>query len=83
MTDERIDYLERTLSDESESLRFYRSDNYEKELTIKEQNRKLYELNQKQKELEKLVSLIPPDFLEQIRLQELKARKEREKRCER
>ena len=83
VTDERIDYLERTLSDESESLRFYRSDNYEKELTIKEQNRKLYELNQKQKELEKLVSLIPPDFLEQIRLQELKARKEREKRCER
>ena len=83
VTDEHIDYLERTLSDESERLSFYRSDNYEKELTIKEQNRKLYELNQKQKELEKLVSRIPPDLLEQIRLQELKVRKEREKRCER
>ena len=77
VTDEHISYLERTLSDESENLRFYRSDNYEKELTIKEQNQKLYELNQKQKQLEKLVSRIPPDFLEQIRKNELKARKER------
>jgi len=77
VTDEHISYLERTLSDESENLRFYRSDNYEKELTIKEQNQKLYELNQKQKQLEKLVSRIPPDYLEQIRKNELKARKER------
>ena len=79
VTDERIDYLERTLSDESESLRFYRSDNYEKELTIKEQNKKLFDLNLKQKQLDKIISRIPPDLLEKIRKNELKSRKERSK----
>ena len=82
-TDEHIKYLETTLSDESERVRYYRSDNYEKELTIKEQNQKLYELNEKQKQLEKLVSKIPPEFLEQIRQQELKERKKRNRGWER
>ncbi len=82
-TDEHIKYLETTLSDESERVRYYRSDNYEKELTIKEQNQKLYELNEKQKQLEKLISKIPLEFLEQIRQQELKERKKRNRGWER
>ena len=82
-TDEHIKYLETTLSDESDRVRYYRSDNYEKELTIKEQNQKLYELNEKQKQLEKLVSKIPPDLLEQIRIRELEDRKRRIKVWER
>ena len=82
-TDDHIKYLETTLSDESERVRYYRSDNYEKELTIKEQNQKLYELNEKQKQLEKLVSKIPPDLLEQIRIREIEDRKRRRKGWER
>ena len=76
-TDDHIKWLESALSDENDSTRYYRNANYEKELTIQEQNRKLFELNQKQKQLDKIISRIPPDLLEQIRKNELKARKER------
>ena len=76
-TDDHIKWLESALSDESDSTTYYRNANYEKELTIQEQNRKLFELNQKQKQLDKIISKIPPDLLEQIRKNELTARKEK------
>ena len=82
-TDERIKYLERSLWDERDSVRYYRNDSYEKELIIQEKNKELYELNHKQKELEKLISRIPPEFLEQIRQQELRERKKRNRELDR
>ena len=78
-TDDHIKWLENALSDESDSTRYYMNANYEKELTIQEQNKKLFALNQKQKQLDKIISRIPPDLLEKIRKNELKARKERSK----
>ena len=50
----------------------YRSINYEHELELKQANRKIYELNQKQKELEKVISKIPPEVLQQMAQQEKK-----------
>ena len=49
-TDKHIAYLERELFSERDSNSNYRSINYEQELELKQANRKIYELNQKQKE---------------------------------
>ena len=61
----------------------YRSINYEQELELKQANRKIYELNQKQKELEKVISKIPPEVLQQMAQQEKEARKRKSKGWER
>ena len=82
-TDEYIDHLERSLHSERRNTREYRDLIDEKDLTIIRRNHELYELNQKQKELNDLILRIPPDLLEQIRQQELRERREREMEWER
>ena len=82
-TDKHIAYLERELVSERDSNSNYRSINYEQELELKQANRKIYELNQKQKELEKVISKIPPEVLQQMAQQEKEARKRKSKGWER
>lgn len=82
-TDKHIAYLERELFSERDSNSNYRSINYEQELELKQANRKIYELNQKQKELEKVISKIPPEVLQQMAQQEKEARKRKSKGWER
>ena len=74
-TDKHIDYLERELLSERNLNSDYRSKNYEQELALKEANRSIYDLNRKQKELERLVSQIPPEVLEQLAQREKQNRK--------
>lgn len=74
-TDQHIAYLERELFSERDLNSNYRSKNYEQELELKQANRRLYELNQRQKELEKTISKIPPEVLQRLAEQEKEARK--------
>lgn len=82
-TDKHIAYLERELYAERDQNSDYRSKNYEQELALKKANRSLYELNRRQKELEQLVSRIPPEILQQMNEAERQARKKRSKGWER
>ena len=50
---------------------------YQKEL--QKANDKLYQLNREQKKLEKIISRIPPELLEQLAKNERKARKNQER----
>lgn len=78
-TDKRINYLEkeiRTFKNWNEDLRV---ENYGQSKEIKELNRDLWELNRKQRELQKLVDLIPEDTLNQLVREERKARQKRAK----
>lgn len=78
-TDKRINYLEkeiRTFKNWNEDLRV---ENYGQSKEIKELNRNLWELNRKQRELQKLVDLIPEDTLNQLVREERKARQKRAK----
>lgn len=77
-TDKHIAYLERELLGERNLNSDYRSKNYEQELALKEANRKIYELNRRQKELDKVISLIPPEVLQQM-VQREKEQRKREK----
>ena len=74
-TDDQIRRLERSVEDERSNVAYYRGEVRERDKTIWEDNKKLYELNEKQKKLEKIVSMIPPEVLEQIRQRELETRK--------
>ena len=72
-TDKHISYIEKELHSQRDVTEQYRSKNYEQELKIEEANDKIYELNRKQKELEKVISVVPPDLLEQLRSNEMLA----------
>lgn len=74
-TDKQISYLEGTVDIERQNTRYFKNENAEKGEVIREKNQQLYELNRKQKELERIISLIPPEALEQIRRREIEARK--------
>lgn len=76
-TDKHIAYLESELLDERNLNSRYRSKNYGQELDLEKANRTIYELNKKQKELEKVISLVPPELLKQLEEAEKKARKQR------
>lgn len=78
-----IAYLERELDSERDIVSGYRSRNYAQEQELKEANRKIYELNQKQRELERVISKIPPEVLQQLAQQEKEARKRKAKGWER
>lgn len=82
-TDKHIAYLERELDSERDIVSGYRSRNYAQEQELKEANRKIYELNQKQRELERVISKIPPEVLQQLAQQEKEARKRKAKGWER
>lgn len=82
-TDKHIAYLERELDSERDIVSGYRSRNYAQEQELKEANRKIYELNQKQRELERMISKIPPEVLQQLAQQEKEARKRKAKGWER
>lgn len=82
-TDEHIAYLERELLTERNLTSKFRSKNYEQELELKQANRRLYELNGRQKELERTISKIPPEVLQQLAEQEKEARKRKSKGWER
>ena len=82
-TDQKIKGLERTIEIERSNVSWFKEENDKMENTIWEKNQELLELNRKQKELEKLISKIPPELLEQIRQQEIQARKKRERGWER
>lgn len=78
-TDKRINYLEkeiRTFKNWNEDLRV---ENYGQSEEIRELNRSLWELNRKQRELQKLVDLIPEDTLNQLVREERKARRNKAK----
>ena len=74
-TDKQISYLEGTVDIERQNTRYFKNENAEKGEVIREKNQQLYELNRKQKELERIISLIPPEVLEQIRRREIEARR--------
>ena len=78
-TDKHIRSLERLFEIERGNAAHYKRESAEKDLTIQEQNQELYDLNRKQKELEKVISQIPPEVLERIKQEELQARKQRQK----
>ena len=82
-TDQKIKSLERSVEIERSNVTWFRKENDKMETAIWEKNQELLELNRKQKELEKLISKIPPELLEQIRQQEIQARKKRERGWER
>ncbi len=82
-TDKHIAYLESELLSERNVTSRYRSKNYEQELDLQEANNKIYELNRKQKELEKVISQIPPEVLQRMAQQEREERKKRNKGWER
>ena len=82
-TDKHIAYLERELDSERDIVSGYRSRNYAQEQELKEANRKIYELNQKQRELERVISKIPPEVLQQLAQHEKEARKRKAKGWER
>ena len=74
-TDKQISYLEGTVDLERQNTRYFKNENAEKGEVIREKNQQLYELNRKQKELERIISLIPPEVLEQIRRREIETRR--------
>ena len=74
-TDKHISYLERELLGSRNYNENLRSKNYEQELALKDANRSVYELNRKQKELERVVSQIPPEVLERLAREEKLRRK--------
>lgn len=74
-TDKQIHSLERSLELERQNTSYWKDENEDKSKIIREQNQELYELNQQQKELMKVISKIPPDILEAIRQQELAERR--------
>lgn len=82
-TDKHIAYLEKELRGMQRSNSDYRNLNYEQEKELEEANYKIYELNQKQKELEKVISKIPPEVLQQMAQKEKEARKKQAKSLER
>lgn len=82
-TDSKIEYLERTVDDWRDDYRSMRSYAQEKEDELMKANRSLFELNQKQKKLDALISKIPPEVLDQIAQAEKKARRERNRGWER
>ncbi|MBQ6895950.1 MAG: plasmid recombination protein [Oscillospiraceae bacterium] len=65
-TDKHIESLEKELKTEFKINKMYQSKTYTQELEIDKLNNALYELNAKQKKLEKVISLIPPELLEQL-----------------
>lgn len=74
-TDKQIASLERQLAEErKESLAGWRS-SQKKAQELEEANAKLFQLNRKQKQLEKIISKIPPELLEQLAKNEREARK--------
>ena len=82
-TDKHIAYLEKELRGVRNMNANYRNMNYEQEQELQEANDKIYELNLKQKELEKVISKIPPEILQQMAQQEKEARKRKMKERER
>ena len=82
-TDQKIKYLERSVEIERSNTAYFKNESKEKDDVIWEKNQELFELNRKQKELEKLISKIPPELFEQIRQQELRERRQRERGWER
>ena len=72
---DKIEYLERSIWNERNGVGNYGEDKKEKKKIIREKNRELYELNEKQKKLEKLISAIPYELFEHIRQKELIARR--------
>jgi hypothetical protein len=82
-TDSKIAFLERTVDQSRDEIRSLRGRVTEKEDELYKANRSLFDLNQKQKKLDALISKIPPEVLEQIAQAEKKARKERNRGLER
>ncbi len=76
-TDSRIAFLERAVNKSRSEYRSLEDYVNEKEDELIYANRSLFELNQKQKQLESVISRIPPELLKEITLSEMKARKER------
>lgn len=77
-TDKQIADLERQLKNErADSLAGWRP-SQRKAQELEEANYKLYQLNRKQKQLEKTISRIPPELLKQLARNEREARKNRE-----
>ena len=82
-TDNKIAFLERAVDQSRDEYRSLRGYVKEKEDELYKANRSLFDLNQKQKQLEAVISRIPPDMLQSIAAAEKKARKERSKGWER
>jgi len=82
-TNSKIAYLERTVDEWRDDYRSLKGYTREKEEELSKANRSLFELNQKQKKLDALISKIPPEVLEQIAQAERKARKEKHRGWER
>lgn len=74
-TDKRIQYLEKELMESDRRNEKLEDKNYVLSEDIKELNCSLYELNRKQKELQKLVNLIPEDMLQELVRKEKSARR--------
>lgn len=82
-TDNKIAFLERAVVQSREENRSLKNLVEKKEDELFKANESLFDLNQKQKQLEAVISRIPPDMLQRIAAAEKKARKERSKGWER
>lgn len=81
MVDNHVANLEEALSDANNSKWKYRDTAFDQEKEIIELKEQLTELSQKQKQLVKIVKLIPPELLDQLKKEENAKRKtEREVR---
>lgn len=82
MTDKHVDNLEKALSDANSSARAWRNESYDQRQEIEELKNKVWDLNQKQEKLQKVISKIPPDVLEKMKNDE-RAKRKKEAREER
>ena len=82
-TDKYIEELEHTRDWQHSEIRDLKDDLFEMECQLKDQNKALYELNYKQKQLEQLLAKVPQEVFDRIREQDRAARRRQEREWER
>ena len=82
-TDKYIEELEHTRDWQHSEIRDLKDDLFEMECQLKDQNKALYELNYKQKQLAQLLAKVPQEVFDRIREQDRAARRRQEREWER
>ena len=75
-TEKHIKHLEGSVSIEKDNTAYFKSECAEKEKTIQEQNRELFDLNRKQQELQHMIDLVPRDLMEELLRREQERRRQ-------
>ena len=69
-----IERLTSDIRDQKDTNEYWRGKSYKLEVAVKERDDKIFELQAKQQKLQKMIELLPPDFLKQLEAAE-KARR--------